>query len=174
MTLKLIKASFQYQKEITDMLEKWQKYNDEHPEANKSPYVIFKNDYHDFDYYINHLEISEAKDGMVPDSTYFCFDEERNIIVGAINIRHELNDYLFRFGGHIGDGIRPDERRKGYATKMIELGLRECQKLGIRKVLLVCDKDNIGSARSIINNGGILENEVCHDGKIMQRYWISL
>ena len=100
--------------------------------------------------------------------------EERNIIVGAINIRHELNDYLLRFGGHIGDGIRPDERRKGYATKMIQLGLQECQKLGIKKVLMICDKDNIGSARSIISNGGVLENEVNHEGAVMQRYWITL
>lgn len=78
-------------------------------------------------------------------------------------------------GGHIGNGIRPSERKKGYATKMIGLALEECRKLGIEKVLIVCDKDNIGSAKSIINNGGVLENEIAdEDGTIEQRYWIEL
>lgn len=76
-------------------------------------------------------------------------------------------------GGHIGDGVRPSERRKGIATKMISLALEECRKLGIPKVLMVCDKDNIGSAKSIINNGGVLENEIMCDGVIVQRYWID-
>ena len=102
-------------------------------------------------------------------------DVERDILLGAVNIRHYLNDYLLQFGGHIGDGIRPSERRKGYATEMIRLALIECKKLGIDRVLMVCDKSNIGSAKSIINNGGILENEfVDEDGEINQRYWIDL
>ena len=95
-------------------------------------------------------------------------------MVGAVNIRHDLNEYLLKYGGHIGDGVRPSERRKGYATKMIYLALKECKKLKIKRVLLVCDKNNIGSAKSIINNGGILENEVINDDKIIQRYWIDL
>ena len=108
------------------------------------------------------------------DSTFFCLDEERNIMVGAVNIRHQLNESLLLNGGHIGDGVRPSERRKGIATKMIELALKECKQLGIDKVLMVCDKDNIGSAKSIINNGGILENEVVVAGVVEQRYWITL
>ena len=55
--------------------------------------------------------------------------------------------------------------RKGYATQMVGLALEECKRLGIKKVLMVCDKDNIGSAKSIIKNGGILENEQKEDGK---------
>ena len=85
-----------------------------------------------------------------------------------------LNDALLKNGGHIGDGVRPSERRKGVATKMIALALEECKKLGIDKVLMVCDKDNIGSAKSIIKNGGVLENEIAEDGVIEQRYWITL
>ena len=111
----------------------------------------------------------------MPDSVFFLLDVERDILLGAVNIRHYLNDYLLQFGGHIGDGIRPSERRKGYATEMIRLALIECKKLGINRVLMVCDKSNIGSAKSIINNGGILENEfVDEDGEINQRYWIAL
>jgi predicted acetyltransferase len=57
---------------------------------------------------------------------------------------------------------------------MIALALDECRKLGIDRVLMVCDKSNIGSAKSIINNGGVLENEIEIDGNVEQRYWISL
>ena len=174
MTLKLVKASHEHQEQIVDMLKEWIAYNNAHPEANTSPWSIFKNDYHDFDNYINNIDYKKPKEGKVPSSTFFCLDEERNIMVGAINIRHYLNDHLLKYGGHIGDGIRPSERRKGYATKMIALGLVECKKLGIDRVLLVCDKDNIGSKRSIIKNGGILENELLEDGKIVERYWIDV
>ena len=91
------------------------------------------------------------------------------------NIRHYLNDYLLNYGGHIGDGIRPSERGKGYATEMIRLSLSECKKLGLDKVLMVCNKSNIASAKTIIKNGGILENEfTTEDGKTYQRYWIYL
>ena len=85
-----------------------------------------------------------------------------------------LNEGLLLNGGHIGDGVRPSERRKGIATKMIGLALEECKKLGIDKVLMVCNKNNIGSAKSIMNNGGVLENEVVVEGETEQRYWIEL
>lgn len=103
-----------------------------------------------------------------------CLDKDRNIFVGAVNIRHYLNDSLLKMGGHIGDGVRPSERRKGYATAMIALALEECRKLGIHKVLMCCDKENIASAKSIIHNGGVLENEVEEKGHLEQRYWIQL
>ena len=148
MKLKLVKATNKYRNQILD--------------------------YSDFDYYCNNLEVRDTSEGLVPDSTFFCLDEERNIVVGAVNIRHYLNEALLLNGGHIGDGVRPSERRKGIATKMISLALKECRKLGINKVLMVCDKGNIGSAKSIENNGGILENEVVVDGVVEQRYWIDL
>ena len=119
--------------------------------------------------------MKEAADGKVPDSVFFLLDTERNRLLGAVNIRHYLNEFLLKEGGHIGDGIRPSERRKGYATEMIRLALNECRKMGIDKVLMTCNKDNIGSAKSIINNGGILENEFINsNGEIEQRYWITI
>ena len=174
MELKLVKGSYEYKEQIIDMLKEWIDYNENHPEANTSPNAIFRNNYEDFAYYLEHLEYKEPQEGLVPDSTFFCFDEKRNLMVGAVNIRHDLNDYLLKYGGHIGDGIRPSERRKGYATEMIRLALEECRKLGMTKVLMTCDKNNIGSAKSIIRNGGILENEVLEEGSIKQRYWIVL
>ena len=90
------------------------------------------------------------------------------------NIRHRLNDALLRSGGHVGDGIRPSERGKGLGTELVRLALEECQKLGIRRVLMVCSRENPASARTIQKNGGILENELPVDGVIEQRYWITL
>ena len=169
MNIKLVKLSYDYKQQLFDMMDEWLAV-----EQDFSPYMIRRNDYHDFDYYLENLEIKEEINGRVPDSTFFCLDVDRNIFVGAINIRHYLNESLLLTGGHIGDGIRPSERRKGYATAMIGLGLEECKKLGITKVLMTCDKDNIGSAKSIMNNGGILEDEVVEDGVVEQRYWITL
>jgi len=169
MKLRLVKASDRYRAQITDMLDEW------YASGEKIvPYAIRRTDYHDFARYRDDLEVKDAGDGLVPDSTFFCLDEERDMIVGAVNIRHYLNEGLLRNGGHIGDGVRPSERRKGIATKMIALALEECKKLGIEKVLMVCDRGNIGSAKSIRNNGGVLENEIEVDGVQEQRYWIDL
>lgn len=169
MNLRLVKASEKYRSQISDMMEEWNSFGEK-----IVPYAIRRLDYRDFENYCNNLEIKDGSSALVPDSTFFCFDSDRNIMVGAVNIRHYLNESLLLNGGHIGDGVRPSERRKGIATKMIALALDECRKLGIEKVLMVCDKENIGSAKSIINNGGVLENEVEVDGVIEQRYWIDL
>jgi len=169
MNIKLVKLSYEYKQHLIDMMDEWLAV-----EQDFSPYMIRRNDYHNFDYYLENLEIKEETKDRVPDSTFFCLDLDRDIFVGAINIRHYLNQSLLTTGGHIGDGVRPSERRKGYATNMIKLGLEECRKLGIERVLITCDKSNIGSAKSIINNGGVLENEVIEDGVVEQRYWISL
>lgn len=170
MNIKLVKLSRAYQKQLDDMMEEWLAV-----EQDFSPWAIRKNDYRDFDYYLENLERKVEQDGRVPDSVFFCLDVDRDIFVGAVNIRHYLNESLLFTGGHIGDGIRPSERRKGYATAMIGLALEECKKLGIHRVLMTCDKDNIGSAKSIMNNGGVLENEVVNEeGVLEQRYWISL
>jgi predicted acetyltransferase len=169
MRLRLVKASNEYRDQIIDMLDEWNAAGEK-----IVPYAIRRVDYHDFAYYCDHLEVKDTGCGLVPDSTYFCLDEERNVIVGAVNIRHYLNKSLLRNGGHIGDGVRPSERRKGIATKMIALALEECKKLGLETVLMVCDKENVGSAKSIQNNGGILENEIEVDGVVEQRYWIKL
>ena len=169
MKLKLVKLAPQYRRHLTEMLEEWYATGE-----SIVPYSIRRLDYRDFDNYLANLEVRDATSGLVPDSTFFCLDEERDIFVGAVNIRHYLNEHLLLYGGHIGDGVRPTERRKGIATQMIALALEECRKLGIDRVLMVCDKTNIGSARSIQKNGGVLENEIEEDGVLQQRYWISL
>ena len=174
MNIELVKLTYEYKELLFDMLTEW-KADIETNHTNSSPWMIFRNDFHDFDYYLENLEIKEGDEsGWIPDTTLFCLDKDRNIFVGAVNIRHYLNEDLMRNGGHIGDGIRPSERRKGYATAMIALALEECKKLGINRVLMCCDKENIGSAKSIIRNGGVLENEIADDNHIAQRDWIQL
>lgn len=174
MGIKLIKLTKEYEKQLCEMIDEWKR-DIEVNHTNHSPYAIFKNDCHDFDYYLQNLEIKKSTKKHVPGSVFFLYDEERDRFLGAVNIRHYLNDELLQSGGHIGDGIRPSERRKGYGTKMVGLALLECKKLGIKKVLMTCDKDNIASAGTIIKNGGVLENEFLNeDGEIEQRYWITL
>ena len=173
--LVLVKASKEYEKQIVDMLDEWVNYNNTH-DTNTSPASIFNKDYSDFDQYVVALEkdISNPNPGFVPATTYFALDVHRNIMVGAVNIRHYLNEHLLQGGGHIGDGIRPSERRKGYATEMIGLALLKCKELGIDKVLMSCSKNNIGSKKSIISNGGVFSGTYFEDDEINEKYWIDL
>ena len=110
----------------------------------------------------------------VPSGIFFLVNEGDKRILGAIDIRYELNDYLLKYGGHIGYGIRPTERKKGYASEMLRLALDICREKGLRKVLITCDKNNLGSAKTMLNNGAALENEVKNGEEITQRYWIEL
>ena len=167
--LKLVRLSEAYRKQLGDMMDEWTATGE-----TIVPCAIVKNDYRDFDRYLAQLEVKEASDGLVPDSVIFCLDDDTNRFVGAVNIRHRLNALLLRSGGHIGDGVRPSERRKGVASRMIAMALEECRRLGIERVLMVCDKDNIASALSIQKNGGVLENELDDGGTMIQRYWIDL
>ncbi|MDO5152396.1 MAG: GNAT family N-acetyltransferase [Eubacteriales bacterium] len=169
MKLRLVKLGPEYRRQLEEMMEEWLASGEK-----IIPYSIDRLDYRDFDHYTANLDVTAPAENLVPDSTFFCLDEERDIFVGAVNIRHYLNEGLLLYVGHIGDGVRPSERRKGIATQMIGLALEECRKLNIDRVLMVCDKENTGSAKSIQNNGGILENEVTLGSETRQRYWIDL
>ena len=174
MRVRLIRLTRQYERQLGEMIDEW-RLDQETRHTNRSPWAIFRNDYHDFDAYLANLERREPSGDFVPDSVFFLLDEERDRLLGAVDIRHYLNGSLLREGGHIGDGIRPSERGKGYATEMIRLALAECRKLGIDRVLMTCEKDNVASARTIVKNGGVLENEIVNsEGAVEQRYWIEL
>lgn len=110
----------------------------------------------------------------VPTTQFLTIRKSDNKIVGIISVRHYLNDALLIHGGHIGDSILPSERKKGYATKQIQLALDYCRSLGIDKVLMSCTTTNIGSEKSITKNGGVLENQIECDGKVYKRFWIEL
>lgn len=172
MKLKLVFPSEEYReewrlivKEIEDAGEKM------------TPYAL-KGDAEDYDKYIeNAQKYSRGIDipaDRVPSDIFFLVNEGEKRILGAIDIRYKLNDYLYKYGGNIGYGIRPSERRQGYATEMLKLALDICREKGLSKVLITCNKNNIGSAKTMINNGGVLENEIENGEEITQRYWIEL
>lgn len=111
---------------------------------------------------------------LVPATTFLALREEDGQLAGIIDVRHRLSDHLLAHGGHIGYSVHPDLRKRGYAKQMLALALEECRKLGIRQVLVTCDQKNTASAKTILANGGTLENEIEDAGRITQRYWIAL
>lgn len=121
----------------------------------------------------------EEKKGWVPSSTWLAVRQSDGRVVGIINCRSVLTEFLLQYGGHIGYCIRPSERRKGYAKETLRLALEEYREAGEKKVLVTCDKGNLGSERTILANGGILENEVEDKAGLgetgtIQRYWITI
>lgn len=122
----------------------------------------------------DNLNEETVREGLVPATTYMAVSTDDDHIIGMIDIRHRLNDYLLNFGGHIGYSVRKSERLQGYATEMLALSLTECVKLNIKRVLITCDKNNIASAKTIVNNNGKLENEIAEGNGFTQRYWITL
>ena len=112
--------------------------------------------------------------GLVPSSTYLGVREKDNYIVGMIDIRHYLNEYLTQVGGHIGYGVRKTERNKGYAKQMLKLALEKCKELKIKKVLITCDEDNIASEKVILSANAKLEDIRNVDGENKKRFWIEL
>ena len=112
--------------------------------------------------------------GLVPSSTYLGIREKDNYIVGMIDIRHYLNEYLTQVGGHIGYGVRKTERNKGYAKQMLKLALEKCKELKIKRVLITCDEDNIASEKVILSANAKLEDIRNVDGENKKRFWIDL
>ena len=125
---------------------------------------------------IAYIDIANPPEGKVPSLTYFYVREEDERIVGMIDIRLALNNFLRNEGGHIGYCVRPSERRKHYATAMLREGLRVLKTIGVRDVIVTCDKVNVASAGVIKNNGGELEAELYSKafGALIQRYVIRM
>lgn len=167
----LVKPTLSYKDKYMDYIKDW-------GDESMTPLTSdMKNmTYEDLLDYFYHAEHDiNLPSGYVPDSNYFFVDENDQII-GFVNIRHYLNDILLKIRGHIAYGIRPSMRGKGLSKLMLDLALKKAKENGIHRVLMVCDKKNVASAKTIIANGGILENEVYDvtDHEIIQRYWIDL
>lgn len=134
-------------------------------------------DFEDIEEWINYNISLEKRETMpegcklIPAIEYLLIDDNDEV-VGMFNLRLELNDFLFKVGGHIGYSIIPSQRRKGYAKKGLQLTLKVCLERGIDNVLVTCLKENEGSKRTILANGGIIDNEIQYDNKTYLRFWI--
>ena len=123
-----------------------------------------------------HRDPRTVPEGRVPATQYMLVREGDRKIVGMLDIRHHLNGFLEKYGGHIGYSVAPGERRKGYAAQMLGMALPKCRELGIRRVLITCVSGNEGSRRTILKNGGVYESTVFEpdEGVSLERYWIDL
>lgn len=121
------------------------------------------------------IDVANIPENKVPSLTYFYIREDDDKIIGMINIRLALNDFLRREGGHIGYGIRPTERRKGYATNMLSEALKFCRVIGLNNFIITCKKSNPASAGVIKNCGGVLDAEIYSEiyNEVIQRYIIN-
>jgi predicted acetyltransferase len=133
--------------------------------------------------YLKILETQRDGSGVasehVPSTLLFAFvpgENGKDRCVGRVSIRHRLNDSLAVTGGHIGYGVRPSERRKGYATLILGQSLTIAKMIGIDRALVTCDGANLGSIRTIERNGGYLEGTVLDpkSGILKRRYWITV
>lgn len=173
-SVELAKPSAAYKREYLSFYEDWMSV-----EQDITPWVVRK-DPSDFDSMIEFLYAEDTEEKLqnksfVPHSTYWLIDSHSKKVMGAVNIRHRLNEKLLNSGGHIGYGIRPSERRKGYASVLLALTLEITRDMGLNKVLLVCDKGNLASEKTILKNGGQFESEyVEENGNVVRRFWIFL
>jgi predicted acetyltransferase len=117
-----------------------------------------------------------VREDWVVATTYFVVRKDDNKIIGMIDIRHSINNvFLTKYGGHIGYAVRPSERKKGYATKMLTMALEYAKSIGLQKVMLGCYSNNIASIKTITKCGGVLtESKPCADGTPINVYWVDL
>lgn len=173
--IKLIEPSKKYEKQVMDYRNAFLENNE------RFDGCAGLEDVQNYDEWLKFEERLKKKYGenYVPSTVYLGVREEDDKLVGIIDYRRELSDLLFSYGGNIGYSVLPIERRKGYAKEMLRQLLAKCKDFGATRVLLACDKENIASIKTIIANGGVLENEVIDDvgisrSGIIQRYWVSL
>ena len=138
-------------------------------------------EYLNYEEWLKKMELLSNSDtcpnNLCPGYVYFLIREEDNKLIGMINLRWNLNDWMNTYGGHIGYGIRPTERRKGYNKISLYLCLLKAQEINLDKVLLTASDNNLGSIKTIEALGGILENKVPNyeDEKVLTgRYWINV
>lgn len=112
--------------------------------------------------------------GFVPSTTYWLVIGDE--LVGASNLRHQLNDVLRNHGGHIGMGVRPSRRGTGLGKRVLAMTIEKAVAMGIREIHIHCHKDNQPSVKMIMANGGVLDSEGIDpgSGRALQRYVISV
>lgn len=163
-----------HSKMYEDMIVEWSKEDDFH---DTSPWALFAwSNFQDFLKITR--KISKWEDTEKTKSTLFFLVDDKQII-WWIDLRNNIKKPTLRdFGWHIGYWVRPSERKKWYATKMLQLWLVEAKKIWINKVLVSCHPDNLASEKVIIQNGGVYDTTMKLDtwvySWIYKRYWITL
>ena len=165
MQLELIKASEKYRDQIADMLDEWSASGEK-----IFPTTIRRVENHDFHMYLRSLEMRDAG-GLLTGSTFFCLDLARDIIVGAVSIRHVCSGEALPEGGQIQAGVRPSERGKGIEARMTALALEKCRAQGRDRALTVCGASSAAGAKCAADDtcpagaGEISAGRLCGDDK---------
>lgn len=168
--IKLVLPNISHKKQYLKMMDEWISYGGRiNPAALKSNGVSYEK-------WLGWMKDDQSEltcpKGAVPQTLYFAVNEH-NDILGAVTLRHCLNEKMLIDGGHVGYGVRPSQRRKGYAKQMLSLAIKKFNEVGINQILVTCAADNIGSISTIVANGGIFENELLNeDGEMIKRFWI--
>lgn len=174
--MKLIFPNITYKDKAIEFINEFYEHNSEINGSGALDWYLEESTYEEWlEKVLADMDIANIEKPRVPALTYFYVREEDDKIVGMVNIRLALNDFLREEGGHIGYSIRPTERRKHYATDMLNDALRVCDTIGIKEVLVTCDKSNLASAGVIKNCGGESDAEFFSETykQIIQRYVIK-
>ena len=172
----LEEASLGRKQEAIEFIEEHLKYN-----SDIAGVSGLNHEYQNYEKWIEKLELIKKAEtcpnNICIGREYFLIRENDNKLVGMINLRWNLNEWMMQNTGHIGYGIRPTERRKGYNKISLYLCLLKAQELGLDKVLLTASENNLGSVKTIEALGGILENKIPDyedENVLMGRYWIDV
>lgn len=170
--VRLIEPSEQYIKSYIEAFEEYKKQNvTSYGLSDATAFDILEK----FDSFRNERNL---KPGRIGAHFFWLVDDEKDYFIGEGSIRHKLNEVLEGYGGHIGYGVRVSEWNKGFGTLMLNAALTEAKKLGLSKVLITCNDNNIGSARVMEKNGFTLYDKIenTFDGEsfITRRYWKTL
>ena len=158
-------------------------YIKEHIEYNSEPAGTsgLDNEYENYEKWLEKLELMKNIETCPRNSCigreYFLIRENDNRLVGMITLRWNLNDWMIKYGGHIGYGIRPTERNKGYNKINLYLCLLKAKEIGLDKVIITALDNNYGSINTIKVLGGVLENKIKYykdENKLLGRYWIDV
>ena len=169
--LRLIAPNVEFEESHRSFLKQFQERGDRvHPSIAARPFDNFAE-------YVAMLSAESRGENIpsnwVANSTYWLVDAD-NEIVAISNMRHELNDFLLTYGGHIGYGVRPSARKRGHGIEILKQTLLMAKGKGIHRVRVTCAKDNPASEKTILHNGGVFDDEAVmaeHD-EVLRRYWI--